>query len=135
MILADLRAMRWNALVTILLVAIAVAIGVAIGGQERALRQSTARAADDFPLLIAAPGSQTQLVLTAIYLQPEALPLIDGGLLNRLGQDERVAGVAPVAFGDRVHGYSVIGTNADWVTRWGRLDCAKGVSSKPATRP
>ena len=126
MVRADLRAMRWSAVVVVLLVAVAVAIGIAVAAQERGLRQGSAKAADDFDLLIGAPGSQTQLVLTSIYLQPEALPLIDGALLNRLAADPRVAGVAPVAFGDIVLGYPVVGTTQNFVSRWGRISASEG---------
>ena len=126
MVLADLRAMRWSAAAVIALVALAVAIGIAVGAQERSLRQGSARAADDFDLLIGAPGSQTQLVLTTVYLQPEALPLIDGAILNRLATDPRVAGFSPIAFGDIVKGYPVIGTTHPFATRWGRIAPAEG---------
>lgn len=126
MVWADLRSMRWSALAVVALVAVAIAIGIAVAAQERGLRQGSARAADDFDLLIGAPGSQTQLVLTSVYLQPEALPLVEGALLNRLASDPRVAGVAPIAFGDIVRGYPVVGTTLPFVTRWGRLAAAEG---------
>ncbi len=126
MVWADLRAMRWSALITVLLIGIAVAIGVAVSAQERAMRQASARASDDFPLIIGAPSSQTQLVLTAVYLQAEALPLMDGNILNTLAQDPRVAGAAPLAYGDIVKGYPVVGTTENFVTRWGRLAPVEG---------
>ena len=126
MVLADLRAMRWSALAVMALVALAVAIGIAVGAQERSLRQGSARAADDFDLIIGAPGSQTQLVLTSVYLQPEALPLIDGAILNRLAADPRVAAFSPIAFGDIVKGYPVVGTTLPFATRWGRVAVAEG---------
>ena len=126
MVWADLRAMRWGALFTILLIGIAVALGVALGAQERAMRQASARASDDFPLVIGAPSSQAQLILTAVYLQPEALPLIDGTILNTLANDPRVAGAAPLAYGDIVKGYPVVGTTENFVTRWGRLKPVEG---------
>ena len=126
MVVADLRAMRWGALFTIVLIGIAVAIGVAVGSQERAMRQASARASDDFPLIIGAPSSQAQLVLTAVYLQPEALSLIEGSLLNTLAQDARVSGAAPLAYGDIVNGYPVVGTTENFVTRWGRLTLVAG---------
>ena len=126
MVLADWRAMRGTAFGCVILVALAVAIGVAVGAQERALRQASARASDDFPLLIGAPGSQTNLVLTGVYLQLEALPLVDGALVNRLAADKRVAGVAPIAFGDAVQGYPVVGTTVNFLTRWGRLRPVEG---------
>lgn len=126
MVLADLRGLRWIAPAVAILVAVAVAIGVAIAGQERTVRKGSAQATGDFDLLIAAPGSQAQVVLTAIYLQLEALPLVDGALLNRLSQDSRVAGVAPIAFGDVVRGYPVVGTTALFVSRWGRMPPTQG---------
>ncbi|MEJ0016655.1 MAG: FtsX-like permease family protein [Acetobacteraceae bacterium] len=126
MVRADLIAMRWTAVVVVVLVGLAVAIGVAIGAQERALRQGSARAADDFDLVVGAPGSQTQLVLTTVYLQPEALPLMDGTVLAALAADPRAADVAPLAFGDIIRGYPVIGTTARFASRWGRLAPSEG---------
>ena len=126
MVLADLRSMRWTALVVVVLIGVAVAVGVGISAQERGVRQASARAADDFPLLIGAPGSQTQLVLTSVYLQIDAIPLIPGAILNRLALDKRVADVAPIAFGDIVQGWKVIGTTANLATRWGRIAPAQG---------
>jgi len=125
-VIADLRHLRWVAWAVPLLVAIAVAIGVAVGAQERALRTSSARAADDFDLLIGAPGSQTQLVLTSVYLQPEAMTLVDGAVLKALGGDSKVAAAAPIGFGDSVRGYPVIGTTRDFATRWGRVLPSEG---------
>ena len=78
---ADLSRNRLLGLVTVLLVGLALATGIAVISQERALRQGSARAADDFDLLVGAPGSPTQLVLTAVYLRQQALPLLDGDLL------------------------------------------------------
>lgn len=126
MVLADLRALRWTALAIVALVALAVAIGVAIGAQERAIRRSSAAAADDFDLLIGAPGSQTQLLMSTIYLQPDALPLVDGRLLNTLARDERVAQVSPIAFGDVSRGYAIVGTTAAFASRWGRQQPSEG---------
>lgn len=125
-VVADLRALRWVAWVAPLLIAIAVAVGIAISAQETALRRSTAQAADDFDLLIGAPGSNTQLVLTTVYLQPDAIPLVDGAVLNALANDQRVRAAAPIAFGDAVHGYPVVGTTATFAGRWGRLTPSDG---------
>jgi putative ABC transport system permease protein len=125
-VVADLRALRWVAWTAPFLIALAVAIGIAISAQEAALRQSTARAADDFDLLIGAPGSHTQLVLTTVYLQPDALPLIDGALLNELAGDQRVRAAAPIAYGDSARGYPVVGTTPAFAGRWGRLAPSEG---------
>ena len=125
-VLADLRALRWIAWLAPMLIAIAVAVGVAVSAQEAALRQASARAADDFDLLIGAPGSATQLTLTTIYLRPDALPLVEGALLNALAGDPRVAAAAPVAFGDVVHGHPVVGTTAAFAARWGRIAPLEG---------
>src|SRR5215470_7551601 len=125
-VVADLRALRWVAWVTPLLIATAVAVGIAISAQETALRRSSAKAADDFDLLIGAPASNTQLVLTTIYLQPAAIPLVDGGLLNALAGDDRVKAAAPIAFGDSVRGYPLIGTTAAFAGRWGELSPSEG---------
>lgn len=123
---ADLRRNRLLVLVTLLLVALSVAAGIAVISQERALRQGSARAADDFDLLVGAPGSPTQLVLTAVYLRPQATPLLDGDILEKTSTTRGVKYAAPIAFGDNWQGYPVIGTIADFANRGGRLQPSEG---------
>ncbi|MBK1615302.1 ABC transporter permease [Rubrivivax gelatinosus] len=125
-VLADYRRNRLLAAVTVLLVALAVAVGVAVISQERALRQGSARAADDFDLLVGAPGSPTQLVLSTVYLQLQALPLLDGAVLEKAASTPGVAYAAPIAFGDHWRGYPVVGTIAAFASRGGALVPAEG---------
>lgn len=109
-ILADLGRFKAGALVMVMLIGLAVALGLGVTLQERALRLGSARAADKFDLVIGAPGSETQLVLSTVFLQPAALPLVSGKLLADLQADPRVAWAAPVGFGDFHRGHPVIGT-------------------------
>ena len=123
---ADLRRNRLLAWVTVMLVAISVATGIAVISQERALRQGSARAADDFDLLVGAPGSPTQLVLSSVYLRPQAIPLLDGDTLARASASPGVRFAAPIAFGDNWQGFPVIGTIADFASRGGTLVPSEG---------
>jgi putative ABC transport system permease protein len=116
-VLADLRRSRAGAIAIVLLVALAVALGVAVSAQERALREGSTRAAAAFDLLIGAPGSESQLVLSTVYLQPAALDLVDGRLLTELAADEGVALAAPVGFGDSHAGHPIVGTTAAFLAR------------------
>jgi putative ABC transport system permease protein len=109
-IAADLRRLWLGAVVVVLLVALATALGVTVTLQERALRLGSARAADKFDLVIGAAGSETQLVLSSIFLQPAPLPLMPGEVLAKLSRDPRVAWAAPVGFGDSFAGYPLVGT-------------------------
>ncbi|WP_199257516.1 ABC transporter permease [Paracoccus binzhouensis] len=97
------------------LVALAAALGIAVSAQERALRQGSARAADRFDLIVAAPGSQTDLLMSAVFLRPTQVELLPGPLAHRVLSDRDAEFAAPLAFGDS-HGDSpVIGTTADFV--------------------
>lgn len=109
-VLADLRRLWAASLVIVLLVALATALGVAVTLQERALRLGSARAADKFDLIVGAPGSESQLVLSSVFLQPAALPLMSGEVLTKLIADPRVAWAAPIGFGDSYLGYPIVGT-------------------------
>lgn len=115
-ILADLRRLWVGALVVCLLVALSTALGVTVTLQERALRLGSARAADKFDLVIGTAGSETQLVLSSVFLQPAPLPLLPGSVLANLQADERVAWAAPVAFGDSFNGYSIVGTTTQAIS-------------------
>lgn len=109
-ILADLRRLWVGALVVCLLVALSTALSMTVTLQERALRLGSARAADKFDLVIGTAGSETQLVLSSVFLQPAPLPLLPGSTLATLQADPRVAWAAPVAFGDSFAGYPIVGT-------------------------
>ncbi|MBB3918503.1 FtsX-like permease family protein [Rhizobium fabae] len=111
-ILTDLRRLWAGSLVVVLLVALATALGVSVVLQERALRLGSARAADKFDLVIGAGGSETQLVLSSVFLQPSPLPLMPGEVLARLAGDPRVDWAAPIGFGDSFSGYPIVGTTA-----------------------
>lgn len=123
---ADFRRNRLLVWVTVLLVALSVATGIAVISQERALRQGSAQAADDFDLLIGAPGSSTQLVLTSVYLRPQSIPLLDGDILRQAATSEGVKYAAPIAFGDNWQGHPIIGTIADFASRGGALQPTSG---------
>jgi putative ABC transport system permease protein len=109
LVLADFRTNRAGAVAIVLLVALAVALGVAVSAQERALREGSARAASPFPLLVGAPGSETQLVLSAVYLQPAALDLVPGAVLDALAREPSARLVSPLGFGDNYRGHPVVG--------------------------
>ena len=101
---------RGTYLLFIALVAVATAIGVAITTQEAALRIGSARAADKFDLVVAAPGSETDVVLAAIYLRPGTVPLLDPAVTGRVLAEPRATISAPLGFGDNIRGAPIIGT-------------------------
>ena len=115
-IAADFQQSRGGILAVVALIALAVGLGVGVSAQERAFRQGSSRAADPFDLLIGARGSETQLVLSSIYLQSSPLALIDGNILQDLNENPRVRFAAPIGFGDNYRGYPIIGTTAQFLT-------------------
>ena len=72
--------------------------------------KGSARASDRFDLVVAAPGSQTDLLLKVVFLQPGSVELIQGEVLRRLMSETRSEFVAPIAFGDSHDGDPVVGT-------------------------
>lgn len=106
---------RWSNLVFVLLIAVSVALGVGLIAQERGLRQGTARAAEKFDLIVAAPGSELTNVLATVYLQASDMPLLDGVLYNKIANHEQVDFAAPIAFGDSHDGSPVIGTTEQFI--------------------
>ncbi|MCD7107471.1 ABC transporter permease [Rhizobium sp. DKSPLA3] len=115
-ILADIRRHKGGTIAILLLVAFAVALAVSVTLQERALRLGSARAANAFDLVVGAAGSETQLVLSSVFLQAAPLPLMEGAVLQRLSADPRIAFAAPIGFGDSFAGYPLVGTSTALVT-------------------
>jgi putative ABC transport system permease protein len=118
-IAADLRRQWIGALAVVLLIGLATALGVAVTLGERALRLGSARAAAAFDLVVGAPGSETQLLLSSVFLQAAPLSLMPGDVLAGLLGDERVAWAAPVGFGDFVGDFPIVGTTQALVDGFG----------------
>ncbi len=116
---AALRRGWRTALAMVLLVALATALGTGVGALERGLRRAAAQAADAFDLVVGAPGSATQLVLTSVYLQPDTVPLMDGAVLARVMAESEAVWASPIGFGDQWRGYPVVGVTTAFVTQGG----------------
>jgi putative ABC transport system permease protein len=106
---------RGTYLLFVLLVAVATSIGVGITAQETALRVGSARAADKFDLVIAAPGSETDVVLAAIYLRPGTVPLLQPAVVAKAFADPHAKIAAPLGFGDSIRGSPIVGSVAGFV--------------------
>ncbi|MDX5630093.1 MULTISPECIES: FtsX-like permease family protein [unclassified Brenneria] len=126
LIWVDWRRLWPGVLVVVLLIATATALSISVSLQERALRMGSAKAAERFDLVIGAPGSETQLVLSSVFLQPSALTLIPAQLLDDLANNPLVAWAAPVAFGDFYQGMPIVGTTAPLVTDNGKRKLTAG---------
>jgi putative ABC transport system permease protein len=106
---------RGTYLLFVLLVAVATAIGVGITAQEAALRVGSARAADKFDLVIAAPGSETDVVMAAIYPRPGTVPLLQPSVVAKALADPHATIAAPLGFGDSFRGSPIVGSVAAFV--------------------
>jgi putative ABC transport system permease protein len=126
LVLAELRHNRASVVAVAVLIALAVSLGVAVSAQERALRSSSAAAAEAFDIVVGMPGSQTQLVLTAVYLQPAALDLVPGKVLQRLQETPGVGYAAPIAFGDYLGSSPIVGSTAALLTLGGTRPLVEG---------
>lgn len=123
---AMVRRHLWTNLLFVLLVAASVATGVGLLAQERALRVASAKSADKFDLVIAAPGSEMTMLLATVFLQPSNVPLLSGDIYDAVASHERVDLAAPLAYGDSYGGAPVVGTTAEF-TRYladGRIEGA-----------
>jgi putative ABC transport system permease protein len=112
-VLALWRRTRVTSALFLLLIAISIALGVAIIAQERGLRTGSARASDPFDLIVAAPGSRTEILFNVVYLRPSAVELIPAETLADILADPVPAFAAPIAFGDNAEGFPIVGTTTD----------------------
>ena len=131
---AALRTGWRGAVAMALLVALAVAMGVAVGVVERGLRRAAAGAADAFDLVVGAPGGGVQLVLAAVYLQPDTVPLLDGAVMARVMGEGEAAWASPLGFGDQWRGHPVVGVAPAFVTWGGRRDVIEGAGVRGGGR-
>lgn len=108
------------------LIAVAVALGVGLTSQERSLREGSARSAEKFDLIVTARGSDTTMMLAAVYLEPAIVPLLGGETFAEVAAADHVNFAAPIAFGDNYQGAPVVGTTPDFVAHLAGGDLAEG---------
>lgn len=114
-VISMLRKSPWMTFAFVLLVALATALGVAMTMQEKALKRGSAKAADPFEMVIAAPASQTDVLLKTVFLRQGTVELLDQKAVARVLSDPNVAFAAPLGFGDNHDGDPVVGTTKDLV--------------------
>ena len=125
-VIAEWRHSRSIFLAMAALIAFGLAISLSVTSVERALREASSHAADRFDLVIGAAGNETQLVLTTVYLQPAALKLMPGTILEKLRSDKGVDHADPIATGDSYAGYPVVGTTAQFAGNFGQYKLTEG---------
>ena len=125
LIKGELRRSFGGILALALVLALSLSLGVGVSMTERAVRQGTARAGDAFDLLVGAQGSSVQLMLGAVYLRPQSLPLVPGRGYGNPGNRKASFRCAAI-FGDRWNASPLVGTTTDMVTLGGNRTLAEG---------
>jgi putative ABC transport system permease protein len=100
-------------IMTIMVVAISISLTTAVLLISASLRKGIIYASMPFDMIVGAKGSPVQLIFNTIFLQDTPIGNIDHSLYEQFQQDERVARVIPLAFGDNYRGYKIIGSNKD----------------------
>ena len=111
LLLLDFKKSKFGSLIIIFLIALSTALSITVSLQERALREGSAKAADRFDLVVGAPGSEVQLVLSTVFLQPSPLNLLDTEVFKQIEANPLVEWAAPLAFGDYYQTMPIVGTN------------------------
>lgn len=106
--------------------ALAGSMSPAISMMERGLRSGMAHSADAFDILVGAKGSSADLVLGAVYLRSEPMPLLPEKTLEGIREQKGVRWAAPLAFGDRWKSFPMVGSSADMVNLGGARALSSG---------
>ncbi|SMB87916.1 putative ABC transport system permease protein [Pasteurella testudinis DSM 23072] len=126
LLLLDFKKSKFGSLMIIFLIALSTALSITVSLQERALREGSAQAADRFDLVVGAPGSEVQLVLSTVFLQPSPLNLLDTEVFKEIEANPQVDWAAPLAFGDYYQNMPIIGTNTALLLDGGERQLAAG---------
>lgn len=111
----NLRNRTVETLIPVLVIALAIALSVAVIALADGAEAGIVQASDPFGVLvIGAPGSGQQLVLSSILLQGSPTGNISFEIFEQLDNDERVRLAVPLALGDNVGGARIIGTTHDF---------------------
>src|SRR5215510_13398152 len=99
--------------VTLVVVGLAVAQAAVVLLLARAVENGLVRASRPFDLLVGAKGSPTQLIMSTILLQDAPVGNIPLAYFEMLRGDPRVAHAIPLAMGDSVRGFRLVGVGPE----------------------
>ncbi|HYO87954.1 MAG TPA: ABC transporter permease, partial [Candidatus Limnocylindrales bacterium] len=99
-------------LIPALVVALAIGLTITVLALGDGLRRGIIQASDPFGALVVGPkGDSQQLVLNTLLLQGLPLGTISHEIYERLEEDPRVRLAVPLATGDNLGGFPIIGTS------------------------
>ena len=111
----SLRNRPIQTLTPLLVVGLTIALSVTVIVLADGATEGIVQASDPFGVVVVgAPGSGQQLVLSSILLQGNPVGNIPYDVYEQLEADERTQLVVPLAFGDNVEGARLVGTNLDF---------------------
>ncbi|MEM7078474.1 MAG: ABC transporter permease [Pseudomonadota bacterium] len=101
--------------VNVLLMALGTAsiVLLVLAGVQTA--QTMSRNAEGIDLVVGAPGSPVQLVLSAVYHADVPTGNIDFAEVQRYAEDRRVDSAIPVSLGDSYRGFRIVGTEQSYL--------------------
>lgn len=117
--LQSLRQRGMHTLLCVLMTAFSVMAGVIIilasGHVHDRIRRDTA----DVDLVIGAPGSPLQIILSSLYHVDIPTGNLEGAVVEGIVRNPAIAQSIPLALGDNVRGFRIVGTTADYITLYG----------------
>ncbi len=104
-----------QSLITVLVVALALALFVAVAALNSGVKRGIADASDPFGVLVVGPeGDPQQLVLSTVLLQGLPLGNMSIKVYEDLQADPRVALAIPIAMGDNIGGARILGVSQNF---------------------
>lgn len=104
---------RLSTAVTSLSVALASGLVMAVFAISQQSQDAFTSGHGGFDAVLGARGSQTQLVLNAVFHLETSPGNIPWSLYTQLRDDPRISHAIPYALGDNYHGYRIVGTNPE----------------------
>lgn len=110
---ADLKRNLVSSLGVFILLGLAFSASLSVSLIDRALRTAGADTAQDYDLVVGAPGSKLDLVLASVFLRSDqVLPLLKPEVLEKIKADPRVSAASPLVFSDHYGASPLIGIDA-----------------------
>lgn len=101
----------------LLVMALAVALSVLVISLGSGLQRGLIAATEPFTLLVGSPGSSQQFVLNTVFLQDKPLANLPYSEVEQLRNKPKLVKQAiPLAFGDSIKGYRLVGTEPEIFT-------------------
>ena len=110
----NLKAGLWRNIIVLISIIISVTLIISVFNLSRQVDNNFKENAEQYDLIVTPKGSPTQAILSSLYFYDNPIGTMPYTVFRDLSTNENITKIVPIAMGDNMSGYKIVGTTVDY---------------------